>query len=172
MKKPQIIILIAAGLVATGMVTSFLGASIITQGVAVMEGEVAHLQPMEITHELDPAVADTGVFVVQVRDEPGSTLTARVFDPSGIQIPSEPIRERSTEEQFSIHTKGEYRLVLESTDSQATQAVLGLAHKQDRLVEALDIFGQAAILSGFVGVVIAVIYAIVIYAIKTRRRPS
>lgn len=167
MKKPQIIILIAAGLVATGMVTSFLGASVITQGVAVMEGEVAQMQPMELTHELDPAVADTGVFVVQMRAEPSSTLTARVFDPSGIQIASEPIRERSTEEQFSIQARGDYRLVLESTDSQATQAVLGLAHMPDRLVVALNIFGQAAILSGFVGVAIAVIYAI-----KTRRRPS
>lgn len=167
MKKPQIIILIAAGLVATGMVTSFLGASVITQGVAVTEGEVAQMQPMELTHELDPAVADTGVFVVQMRAEPGSTLTARVFDPSGIQIASESISERSTEEQFSIHAKGEYRLVLESPDSQAIQAVLGLAHMPDRLVVALNIFGQAAILSGFVGVAIAVIYAI-----KTRRRPS
>lgn len=167
MKKAATIILIAAALVGVGMIISFYGASLITQGVAVTEGQVSRMQSIELIRELDPSVADIGIFVVQMQTQPSSTLTARVFDSSGSQIDSASVTERSVEKQFRISSKGEYRLVLESTDSEAMQAILGLSHMPDKSIVALNVFGQAAILCGFVGVAIAVIYAV-----KNRRRAS
>jgi hypothetical protein len=166
MKKSHLMIFIAGGLVAAGMVISYTGSSMISQGVSISEGQSSVSAPIEVTRELDPAISDTGVFVVHTTAQ-GGKMTARVFDPFGSQIVAKEIDSDSTEEQFRVTNRGEHRLVLENSDLQEVRALVGLAHMPDKSVIALNIFGQAAILCGFVGVGIAVIYAA-----KTRKRTS
>ncbi|CDI05187.1 hypothetical protein [Candidatus Nitrosotenuis uzonensis] len=166
MKKPHLVLFVAGGLVAAGMVISFYGSAIITQGVAITDGLVSQASPLELSRQMDPAVAKTGIYIVHT-ELSGVTMSVRIFDPLGNQIVSKTIDEDRTEEQFDLSSKGEYRMVLENIDSQETRALIGLSHMPDKSIVALNIFGQAAIISGFVGVGIAVIYAV-----KTRRKSS
>lgn len=157
MKRPHIILFISGGLVAAGMLLSFFGSYLVTQGVTVIEGTSSQSIPLEVTKMLDPAVADTGVFVVRTEAVEG-TPTARIFDPSGLQVLSKEITEKSTEVKFEIAAKGEYKLVLESSDE--VPAIIAISHMPDKAVEVLVYLGPATIMSGFVGVAIAIIYAV------------
>jgi hypothetical protein len=166
MKKSHLVLFVAGGLVAAGMLISFYGSAIITQGVTITDGMVSQSSSLELSRQMDPAIADTGIYIVHAQLA-GKTISVRVFDPLGSQIASKSIQEDRTEEQFDISTKGEYRMVLESANPQEVHALIGLSHMPDKSVVALNIFGQAALVSGFVGVGIAVIYAA-----KSRKRSS
>lgn len=162
----MLVIFVAGGLIAAGMVLSFYGSSLITQQVTITEGIVGPASPIEIEKQLDPAIADTGVFVVHTIPQDGS-ISVHLFDPAGVQVATKAIAEERTEEYFEIGMSGTYRLVLENSGTEI-QAIVGLSHMPDKSLVALNIFGQAAIISGFVGAGIAVIYA----ALSRRRRAS
>lgn len=161
MKRPHVILFISGGLVAAGMLLSFFGSYLVTQGVSVVEGTSSQAAPLEVAKALDPAVADTGVFVVHT-EAVGNSPVARVLDPTGQEVLSKEITEKSTEEEFEIGAVGEYKLVLESSGE--VPAIIAISHMPDKAIVALNILGQATIVSGFVGVAIAIIYAV-----KTRR---
>jgi len=165
MKKAYLFVFVAGGLVAAGMVLSFYGSALITQGVSITEGVVGPSSPLQIEMYMDRSISDTGVFVVHSQPQ-GSALVARVLDPAGIQIESKTIQEERTEEQFEIATSGSHTLVLDNAGSDV-HALIGISHMPDKSLVALNIFGQAAIVSGFVGMGIGVLYAIV-----SRKRPS
>ncbi len=164
MKKSHIILLIGGTLVAAGMITSYYGSKFVTQDLAVTEGLLKDGSPIELTKDLDPAIASVGVFVVHAGSLGDGTLKAMLFDPSGAQVASKTIDQASTEEQFEIRTKGTYKLVLENS-GQEISVIIGLTHMPDKVVLALNVLGQGIIVSGFVGLVIAMIYLI-----KDRRK--
>jgi hypothetical protein len=158
MKKSHLILFIGGALVAIGMVTSFYGSKLVTQDLAITEGMVSDALPVELTRELDPAIANTGIFVIQAESFDG--LVATMFDPVGQQITSIEISQKSTEEQFEIATKGVYKLLLQSSAVSESPIVMGLTHMPDKNFIALNLLGQLLIISGFVGVGLAVILQI------------
>jgi hypothetical protein len=158
MKKSHLILFIGGALVAIGMVTSFYGSKLVTQDLAITEGMVSDASPVELTRELDPAIANTGIFVIQAESFDG--LVATMFDPVGQQITSIEISQKSTEEQFEIATKGVYKLLLQSSAVSESPIVMGLTHMPDKNFIALNLLGQLLIISGFVGVGLAVILQI------------
>lgn len=166
MKKSHMVLFVAGGLVAAGMLISFYGSAIITQGVTITDGMVSQSSPLELSRQMDPTIAETGIYVVHTQSA-GKTMSVRVLDPFGNQIAAKSIDEDRTEEPFDVSSSGEYRMILESTNSDEVQALIGLSHMPDKSVVALNIFGQAALVSGFVGVGIAVIYAA-----KSRKRSN
>jgi hypothetical protein len=163
MKKSHLILFIGGALVAIGMVTSFYGSKIVTQDLTIAEGMASDSSPVELTKELDPVIAGTGVFVVQAESFDG--LVATISDPLGQQITSIEISQKSTEEQFEITTKGIYKLLLQSSAASEVPVVMGLTHMPDKNFIALNLLGQSLIISGFVGVGFAVILEI-----KSRRK--
>jgi hypothetical protein len=158
MKKSHLILFIGGALVAIGMVTSFYGSKIVTQDLTIAEGMVSDSSPVELTKELDPVIARTGIFVVQTESIDG--LIATISDPLGQQITSIEISQKSTEEQFEITTKGIYKLLLQSSGASEVPVVMGLIHMPDKNFIALNLLGQSLIISGFVGVGLAVILEI------------
>ena len=158
MRKSHLILFIGGALVAIGMVTSFYGSNLVTQDLAIVEGVASDASPVELIKELDPSIANTGVFVVQAESFDG--LVATILDPIGQQITSIEISQRSTEEQFEITVKGSYKLLLQSSATSEVPIVMGLTHMPDKNVIALNLLGQALIISGFVGVGLAVILEI------------
>lgn len=158
MKKSHLILFIGGALVAIGMVTSFYGSKLVTQDLTITEGMVSDASPVELTRELDPAIVNTGVFVVQAESFDG--LVATMLDPIGQQITSIEISQKSTEEQFEITTKGIYKLLLQSSATSEAPIVMGLTHMPDKNFIALNLLGQSLIISGFVGVGLAVILEI------------
>ncbi|HXG13898.1 MAG TPA: hypothetical protein VNK25_02075 [Candidatus Nitrosotenuis sp.] len=160
MKRSHLILFIGGALVAAGMVISFYGSKLTTQDMAVTEGQVAVGSSLEITKGLDPAIADTGVFVVQAENFDQGSLHATVFDPAGSQVASQKIEQKSTEATFQIESRGDYRLVVENSGS-AVSAVIGITHMPQKSVLLLNVLGQGIIISGFVGIGIALLYMIV-----------
>lgn len=158
MKKSHLILFIGGALVAIGMVTSFYGSKLVTQDLAITEGMVSYVSPVELTRELDPAIANTGVLVVQAESFDG--LVATMLDPAGQQVTSVEISQKSTEEQFEITTKGIYKLLLQSSAASEAPIVMGLTHMPDKNFIALNLLGQSLIISGFIGVGLAVILEI------------
>ena len=159
MQKSHIVILIAGLLVAVGMTTSYYGAHFVTQDIAYREGILNSTVPIQVTKELDPAKSETAVFVVQSEGFADASLVASLFDPSNQIISTKTISQKNTEEQFTISTKGIYRLELENEKQAETHVILGLTHMPDKLLISLNYLGQMLIFSGFVGVVISGIYA-------------
>jgi len=160
MQKSHIVILIAGALVAVGMITSYYGASLVTQDITYNEGILNSTAPIQVTKTLDPAITETAVFVVQSEGFADADLVASLFDPSNQIISTKKIDQRNTEVQFTIQAKGPYRLELENQRQTEVHVVIGLTHMPDRLLISLNFLGQMFILSGFVGVVISGIYAI------------
>ncbi|MFY9300701.1 MAG: hypothetical protein WAO91_05880 [Candidatus Nitrosotenuis sp.] len=159
MKKGHTILLLGGAMVAAGMVISYFGSTLATQDLAVLEGRPADGSSIEITKDLDPARTAVGAFVIRAESFEGGTLRATVYDPSGAPIASKTIDGVSTEEQFEISTKGMYKLVLENSGSEAS-VIIGLTHMPEKSVLALNVLGQGIIVSGFVGLGIAVVYLI------------
>jgi hypothetical protein len=164
MKKSHIILFIGGALVAIGMVTSFYGAKFATEDLAITEGVVSQTSPIELTKELDPAIAESGVLVVHAENVENSDLVATVFDPSGKQVISEKIDQISTERQFEINAKGTYKTLLENSASEI-RIIAGMTHLPDKNIIALNIFAQSIIISGFIG-----LGAAAVYEIKNRRK--
>ncbi len=160
MQKSHIVILIAGALVAVGMVTSYYGASLVTQDITYSEGVLNSTAPIKVTKDLDPAIAETAVFVVQSEGFADADLVASLFDPSNQVMSTKKIDQRNTEMPFTIPTKGSYRLELENQKQTEVHVVIGITHMPDKLLLSLNVLGQMFILSGFVGVVISGIYAI------------
>jgi hypothetical protein len=160
MQKSHIVILIAGFLVAAGMVMSYYGASLVAKDVTYNEGILNGTAPIQVTKELDPAISDTAVFVVQSEGFADASLVAKLFDPSNQIISTKKIEQKSTEEKFVIPAKGTYRLQLENEKQTEVRAIIGLTHMPDKIIISLNYLGQMFILSGFVGVVVAGIFAL------------
>jgi hypothetical protein len=141
------------------MVTSYFGSNLTTQDLAITEGTVMEGSPIELTREMDPAMSQTGVFIVQAEGFGQNTLSVIVFDPSGGQIVSKRIDQKTIEGQFEIKTKGSYRLILENSGT-TVPAVVGLTHMPEKSILLFNVLGQSIILSGFVGLGISILYMI------------
>ncbi len=159
MKKSHIILLIGGTLVAAGMIISYYGSNFATQDLAITEGLLKDGSPIELTKELDPATRNVGAFVVLAKSFEEGKLKATVFDPSGAQVASETIDQASTEKRFEIKTKGMYRIVLENSGKEIS-AIIGLTHMPEKSVLALNVLGQGIIVSGFVGLAVAMIFLV------------
>ena len=164
-RKAQIVILIAGTLVAIGMVTSFYGARLITQDIPPMEGILNGTTPIQITKELDPTKTKTAVFVVQTEKLDDAIIAANVYDPNNKSIVSKTIDQNNVEGQFDISIKGSYKLELSNSKQTEVPVRIVLGYMPDKILIALNYLGQMFILSGFVGVVIAGLYAL-----KDRRK--
>lgn len=167
MQKSHIVILIAGTLVAVGMVTSYYGASLVTQDITYNEGILNSTAPIQVTKDLDPAISETAVFVVQTDEFADANLVASLFDPSSQIISIKKIEQKNTEVEFALPTKGIYKLELENAKQTEAHVIIGLTHMPDKLLISLNFLGQMFILSGFVGVVISGIYAF-----KSRKKLS
>jgi hypothetical protein len=100
------------------------------------------------------------VFVVQSEGFSDADMVAKLFDPSNQIISTKKIEQKNTEEEFAIPAKGTYRLQLENEKQTEVRAIIGLTHMPDKIIISLNYLGQMFILSGFVGVVVAGIFAL------------
>lgn len=160
MQKSHIVILIAGFLVAAGMVMSYYGASLVTKDVTGAAGILNGTVPIQVTKELDPSISDTAVFVVQSEGFSDADMVAKLFDPNNQIISTKKIEQKNTEEEFAIPAKGTYRLELENEKQTEVHVIIGLTHMPDKIIISLNYLGQMFILSGFVGVVVAGIFAL------------
>ncbi|MBI5697738.1 MAG: hypothetical protein HZC29_04445 [Thaumarchaeota archaeon] len=167
MKKSHLILFVAGGLIAIGMILSYTGATFIAQQISITETIVNGTAPAELTKELSPEITEKGAFVVRAEEFEKTRLVANVYGPSGESLASKEITQVSTEEYFDISTEGQYKLVVQNMGSQDIPIVIGLTHMPDRSLVAINLLGQSMIVSGFAGVGIAGLVAI-----KSRKKSS
>jgi hypothetical protein len=165
MKKSHLILFVGGGLVAIGMILSYTGASVISGQVSIKETLVNGTIPVTLEKELDPTITEQGAFVIRAEGIEKANLFATVYGPTG-EIVSKKITEVSTEEYFDIESKGAYRLEVRNS-AEEIPIVMGLTHMPDKSIVALNMLGQSMIITGFVGVGIAAIYAL-----KTKKKSS
>lgn len=166
MKKAPLILFVGGALVAIGMVLSYTGASFISGQISIKESLLNSTIPAELQKELDPSITNKGAFVIRAEGFDKTALVASLYDPSGTEITTKQITQVSTEEYFDIESKGAYKLVVQNSGPE-TPIVLGLTHMPDKSLIAINMLGQSMIISGFVGVGIAAIYAL-----KNRKKSS
>lgn len=165
MKKSHLILFVGGGLVAIGMILSYTGASVISGQVSIKETLVNGTIPATLEKELDPTITEQGAFVVRAEGLERANLVATVYGPTG-EIASKKITDVSTEEYFDIESKGTYRLEVRNS-AEEIPIVMGITHMPDKIIVVLNMLGQSMIITGFVGVGIAAIYAL-----KTRKKSS
>lgn len=166
MKKSHLILFVGGGLVAIGMILSYFGASFISGQVTINEAIVNATIPVTLEKELDSLVSNKGAYVVRAEDFENADLVATLYGPSGDQIASKKIAQVSTEEYFDINAKGAYKLQV-SNDGKEIPIVFGLTYMPDKSIIALNFLGQSMIITGFIGVLVAGVYALM-----TRKKSS
>ncbi|AJZ75715.1 hypothetical protein [Candidatus Nitrosotenuis cloacae] len=166
MKKAPLILFVGGALVAIGMVLSYTGASFISGQISIKESLLNSTIPAELQKELDPSITNKGAFVIRAEGFEKTSLVANLYDPSGTEIATKQITQVSTEEYFDIEGRGDYKLIVQNSGPE-TPIVLGLTHMPDKALIAINMLGQSMIISGFVGVGIAAIYAL-----KNRKKSS
>ncbi len=166
MKKSHLILFVGGALVAIGMILSYTGASVISGQVSIKETLVNGTIPATLEKELDPSITERGAFVIRAEEIEKASLVAILYGPQGNEITSKEITQISTEEYFDIESKGTYKIQI-TNNAEEIPIVLGLTHMPDKAIIALNMLGQSMIITGFVGVVVAGIYAL-----KTRKKSS
>lgn len=162
--KASMLLATAVVLLAAGLVMSFYGSQIITEGLNSVTGAVSPSQVVEIEAELDLQLGEEAVYVVQVMSPDDSQVSVTVLDPSGIQILAESVESDSHEGTFVIHTGGIYRLIVENTGTE-TEVAAVLGHIPDTGTFSVAITGFYMLLIGLVAMA-----ALAVYVIKRRRR--
>lgn len=161
MKKAPLILFVGGALVAIGMVLLGISSVFIEQETIKKSGTVKDGSPLELITELDPQVGKgDGYFVILAQEYENAELKATVLDSVGNTITTLEIDRAATQQQFKIESKGEYKLILESGKSTEIMAEIALSY-YPTVLAALSILGGSMIFSGFIGVAIAIIYAVI-----------
>lgn len=152
MKKTGTILVLVGGLVAVGMILSLYGSQVITEDLIQVDGNIGNGESIEAIVELDPAINDVGVYVVQTMNFNQGDISVQIFDPSGSQIISKTVEIESHEEQFDISSKGSFRLIIENAGDN-TEIIGVIGHLPDTAKFSIGVIGFYLLLVGFFGMV-------------------
>ena len=165
MQKSGIGLLISGVLIVTGLVLLVLGNQIILEGVAQENGRVSLDNELVVSNNFEIEDTVMGVFAIQIIDFKDNKLSARIIDPSGIEIVSQVINEETTEEEFEVLSTGIYKLIIHSTSNEEIHVFGAVGPVPDVAKKYLGFISIYVLIIGMVGLVL-----VSIYGIKNRRR--
>jgi len=149
-------ILIVAGL-ATSVIENQITLGDITQG----NGKVNLAQVITISADLDKNETPIGIFAVQIMQFKENTFSAKILDPSGIEIISEKIIEDTLEQEFKVSDSGKYELIIQSSDDEESYVAGAIGPLPDAdkkfIISSISTF---CIIVGMIGLGIVAIYEI------------
>ena len=156
--------IVVAGFIGVGIILSFYGSHVVTEGLLKDERDVISGEPFEIIAELDPEINSVGVYVVQNMNFQEGMVTAKVYDPLNSQLVSEIVPKDSFEGKFDISRKGNYKLIIENSGEDAY--IIGvIGHLPDAGQFSIGLSGFYILIMGLLGIV-----GVGIYAVKNRKR--
>jgi len=164
-QKAIILFVIVGSILGTGMILSFYGNQIIFEELIKGEGLVKVGKSLTIEAELNNSKIQNGVYAIQVMDFKEGTITAKVLDPSDIEIKSNPINEKVFEDRFDITTPGIYKLVIENVEEKEVQIFGVIGPEPDAGKKSLGFISLYILVIGLVGLV-----GVTIYVIKNRKK--
>ena len=161
MQKTGLVIAILGILIVAGIATSIVENQITLEGIIQGNGKVSLAEIVTISVNLDKNATPIGIFAVQVMEFKENTFSAKILDPSGIEIISEKIDEDTIEQEFEVFDSGNYELIIESSDNKESYvagAIGPLPDANEKFI--ISSISSSCIIIGMVGLVILAIYEI------------
>ena len=118
MQKTGLFIVIFGILIIAGLGMSVIENQITLEGITQGNGKVNLEQVITVLVDLDKDETTIGIFAIQIMDFKENTFSAKILDPSGIEIISEKINEDIVEQEFKVLNSGNYELIIQSLDDQ------------------------------------------------------
>jgi len=166
MQKSGLIIVVLGLFIVSGLVVSIFENQITLEGINQENGKVNITKKLTISTDFDIEKTPIGVFAVQVMDFRENTFSARVLDPSDIEIMSQQIDKDSIEGKFDVLETGSYKLIIESSSDDEIYVVGAIGPLPDPYKKfIMAIISTSLILIGMTGLIV-----IGVYGIKNRKR--
>ena len=166
MQKSGLIIVICGLLIVAGLVVSVVENQITLEGINQGNGKVTSSETVIVSVDIDREETQTGIFAVQVMEFKENIISAKILDPSNIEIISQKINEDILEEEFEIIESGTYQLIIQSSDDNeiyVAGAIGPLPDADKKLI--LSYISLTILIIGMVGLTITGILGI-----KNRKR--
>ena len=160
MQKSGIILVASGGLIVLGLALLVVGNQIILEGVNQGSGKVSSSYEILVSTEFDSQKTSTGVFAVQVMEFKENTFSAKILDPSNIEIISQKIDQETSENEFEILESGTYKLIIKSTDFEETQVFGAIGPVPDTGKKILGFISIYVLIIGMGGLVVIAIIGI------------
>ncbi len=116
MQKSGLIIVICGLLIVAGLAVSVVENQITLEGIKQGNGKVTSSETVTVSVEMDREETQIGIFAVQVMEFKENTISAKILDPSNIEIISQEVNEDILEEEFEVIESGTYQLIIQSSD--------------------------------------------------------
>ena len=161
MQKGGLLIVIFGILIVAGLGTSVVENQITLEGITQGNGKVSTSEIVTISVDLDKDKTPTGIFAVQIMEFKENTFSAKILDPSGIEIISERINEDTIEQEFRVLDSGNYELTIQSSDdkeSYVAGAIGPLPDADNKFI--FSTISTVCIILGMIGLVIIAIVEI------------
>ena len=158
MKKFKPVIVISAILIIIGIGLSIYESQLINENVANQQQNLLIGGSMTLTKELDPSKNQNGVYSIQITDfKEDNNIKVTVFNPADEIITSKSITKNPFQENFSISTRGIYKIQIENQGQQEIQ-VLAIIGNYPQNIPLLDIFSFVVLIIGLGGLTIGIMY--------------
>jgi hypothetical protein len=160
-QKTGLVIAILGILIVAGIATAIVENQVTLEGIIQGNGKVSLAQIVTISVNLDKNATPIGIFAVQVMEFKENTFSAKILDPSGIEIISEKIDEDTIEQEFEVFDSGNYELIIESSDNKESYvagAIGPLPDANEKFI--ISSISSSCIIIGMVGLAILAIYEI------------
>ena len=161
MQKSGLVIVICGVLIVAGLAISVVENQITLDGINQGNGKVNSDETVTISVEIDKEVTQVGIFAVQIMEYKENVISAKILDPSNIEIVSEKINEETVEKEFDIFESGTYQLIIQSVDDEeiyVAGAIGPLPDADKKLI--LSSMSLVVLIIGMIGLVITGLYGI------------
>lgn len=166
MQKSGLIIVIFGLLIVVGLAVSVVENQITLEGINQENGKVTSSETVTVSADIDKEISPIGIFAVQIMEFKENTITAKILDPSNIEIISEKITEETLEKEFDIFESGKYQLIIQSSIDEEIYVVGAIGPLPDankKLI--LSTISLGILVIGMIGLAITGLYEI-----KNRKR--
>ena len=166
MQKSGLGIVIFGLLIVGGLAVSLVENQTTLEGINQGNGKVSSIEKVTISVEIDKETTPVGIFAVQVMEFKENTISAKILDPSNIEIIAHKVNEETLEKEFDVFESGTYQLIIEGSDDDeiyVTGAIGSLPDTDKKLI--LSTISLSLLIIGMIGLAV-----IGISEIRNRKR--
>ncbi|MGY5150623.1 MAG: hypothetical protein ACW9W3_11255 [Candidatus Nitrosopumilus sp. bin_68KS] len=160
MQKSGSIVVGSGVVIIIGLFLLVLGNQAILEGIIQDNGKVSSEQSFSISNNFDSQITPIGIFAVQIIEFQENTFSAKILDPSDIEINSHEINDETIEEEFKVLETGNYKLIVQSNSNEETQVFGAIGPLPDSGKKVLGFIPVYVIVAGMIGLAVVGILGI------------
>jgi len=165
-QKTGLITVIFGLLIVTGLAVSVVENQTTLEGISQGNGKVNSKETVTVSVDLDKENTPVGIFAIQIMEFKEDTISAKILDPSDIEIISHMINDETLEEEFNVFESGTYQLIIESSDDDEIYVAGAIGPLPDAVKKSiLSTISLAVLVIGMAGLAV-----IGISGIKNKRK--